>query len=99
MNVLILFVSLVLIAKSEVVITIFKKLETDFFRKRTLKVKPETPLLHVFATLATLGVLIEGRYTIAFDSTGTTITYLATELQQKIINYLLDHMDEYAKPE
>ncbi|MBQ2856483.1 MAG: hypothetical protein IJE78_05035 [Bacteroidaceae bacterium] len=64
----------------------------QYFHKHILKVKPETPLLRVMVALSCVGVIIEGRYTIEATSDGTLITYLATNIQQRIINMFLDYI-------
>ena len=64
----------------------------QYFKKRILKVKPETPLLRVMVALSCVGVIIEGRYRIEATSDGTFITYQATELQQFIIDKYLEYI-------
>lgn len=67
----------------------------DIFKKRTLKVKPETNLLSVITSLGSAGVMIEGRYNVEATSNGTMIEFLATDLQWEVIKMLLDRMDEF----
>lgn len=67
------------------------------FKKQTLKVKPETPLIHVIIVLYNVGVIIKGRYTIKFTSEGTFISYLVTDLQQMMIDEILPEYLEYCK--
>lgn len=67
------------------------------FKKRKLKVKPETPLIHVLMVLYNVGVIIEDRYTMKFTSEGTFISYLATDLQQIMIDDVLPEYLEYCK--
>lgn len=67
------------------------------FKKRTLKVKPETPLIHVIVVLYNVGVIIEDRYKMKFTSEGTFISYLATDLQQMMIDEILPEYLEYCK--
>ena len=69
----------------------------SLFKKRTLKVKPETPLIHVLMVLYNVGVIIEDRYTMKFTSDGTIIEYLATNLQQIMIDDILPEYLEYCK--
>lgn len=64
----------------------------SYFRKHVLKVKPETPLLRVIVALSCVGVIIEGRYSIEATSDGTIITYLATNIQQILIDKYLDYI-------
>ena len=70
----------------------------DIFKRRTLKVKPDTPLIPVTSILAASGVMIDGRYMMHSDDNGTTIVYLATNIQQHVIDALLDHIDEFSEP-
>lgn len=68
---------------------------SDLFKKRTLKVKPETNLMSVITSLASAGVLVENRYNMESTSEGTTIIFLATDLQWEVIKMLLDNMDQF----
>ena len=74
---------------------IFDGLISDIFKKRTLKVKPETNLVSVMTTLASAGVLIENRYKVEATNEGTIIEFLSTELQWEVIKMLLDKMDDF----
>lgn len=68
--------------------------EDLFFKVRTVKVNPETPILAVKAILNQAGVLLEGRYEIDSTGVGTTIRFLATDVQWHIVKYSLDHINE-----
>lgn len=68
---------------------------SDIFKKRTIRVRPETNLMSVLTSLASAGVLVENRYKIEATSSGTTIEFLATDLQWTVIDMLLDRMDEF----
>ena len=59
------------------------------FEIHTLKVKPETPLLHVLTVLGCVGVMVDGRYEIRATSDGTWIKYYATAVQQMLIDELV----------
>lgn len=76
---------------------IFDMAFSDLFKKRTLRVKPETNLLSVLATLGSAGVMIEGRYHVNTSSEGTMIDFLATDLQWEVIKMLFDNMDNFMK--
>jgi hypothetical protein len=71
--------------------------EDLFFKVRTVKVNPETPIITVQAILNQAGVLLKGRYEIDLTGVGTTIRFLATDLQWYIVKYSLDHIDEITK--
>ena len=74
---------------------IFDETINDLFKKRTLKVNPETNLISAITSLASAGVLIENRYSIKATNDGTYITFLATDLQWEVIKMLLDNMDKF----
>ena len=74
---------------------IFDETINDLFKKRTLKVNPETNLISAITSLASAGVLIENRYSIKATNDGTHITFLATDLQWEVIKMLLDNMDKF----
>ena len=67
-------------------------MSVNYFRRYKLRVNPETPLLRVMVALSCVGVIIDGRYTIEATANGTIITYLATEIQQHIIDKFLDYI-------
>lgn len=67
-----------------------------FYKKRVIKVKPETPMVSVMAILQQSGVILPGRWEIDYDD-GTIIRFLATDTQWILIGYLLDHKNEIEK--
>lgn len=69
-------------------------MEDMFFKTCKLHVGRNTPMASVMAVLGEAGVLIDGRYSVSPDDSGTTITYLGTRLQSKFISKVLDDMKE-----
>ena len=65
-----------------------------FFEMRKLKVKITTPIVPIMSVLGEAGVLIDGRYTLHMDESGTFITYLATDLQEAIISEAIRMLKE-----
>ncbi len=65
-----------------------------FFKMRKLKVKITTPIVPIMSVLGEAGVLIDGRYTLHMDASGTFITYLATDLQEAMISEAIRMMKE-----
>lgn len=65
-----------------------------FFKMRKLKVKITTPIVPIMSVLGEAGVLIDGRYTLHTDASGTFITYLATDLQEVIISEAIRMLKE-----
>lgn len=65
-----------------------------FFNLRKLKVKITTPIVPIMSVLGEAGVLIDGRYTLHTDESGTFITYLATDLQEVIISEAIRMLKE-----
>lgn len=65
-----------------------------FFEMRKLKVKVTTPIVPIMSVLGEAGVLIDGRYILHMNESGTFITYLATDLQEVIISEAIHMMKE-----
>ena len=66
-----------------------------FFRTRKLKIKITTPIVPIMSVLGEAGVLIDGRYTLHTDASGTFITYLATDLQEVMISEAIRMLKEH----